>query len=346
MNVLFLPYFDGNPYQRRLAEGVEAEGADVTFASGYPLSTLVTALRTRPDVIHVHWIAPFLVGESRLTSLLKSVVFVLATGVAKLLGTDVVWTVHNLLDHERRYPRYELFCRRVYARQVDDIVVHCEAARDAVVDRYRLSSDRNVHVVPHGHYLTSHENTVGREEARDRLGVARDATLFLYLGQIRPYKQVPRLIDAFRSLSADDVRLVVAGKPTDESHAEVVEEKAAMDPRVSAELTYVPDDEVQVYFNAADAVVLPYRDILTSGTAILGMSFGRPIIGPRTGCLPELLRAQEELLYDPEDESLVDAFERALDADLDDIGERNYDRVTTFDWTTIGERTWSIYRRA
>lgn len=344
MKVMFIPDFtDGNPYQRRLAEGISTDGTDVTFASGYPLSTLRTVAETRPDVVHFHWIAPFLVSESRLVSYAKSTVFLLATLTAKLMRIDVVWTVHNVLDHERRHPRIELFGRRVFARLCDELIVHCESARDTVVERYRLPTSRHVHVIPHGHYETSHRNTVSRDEARDRLGVASDSTVFLYLGQIRPYKQVPQLIDAVASLPDEDVRLLVAGKPSDESHAREVRRRAESDPRVDATLSFVPDEDVQVYFNAADAVVLPYRDILTSGSAILGMTFERPVVGPRTGCLPELLRDQTELLYDPDHESIADALERALDADLDAIGTQNYQRVSAFDWGSIGAKTRDVY---
>ncbi|SFG73077.1 Glycosyltransferase involved in cell wall bisynthesis [Halopelagius inordinatus] len=346
MKVLFLPDFtDGNPYQRRLSEGLSAEDVDVTLASGYPLSTLRTALKTRPDIVHVHWIAPFLVGDSILASLLKSVVFVLSTLLAKLLGVRVVWTVHNLLEHERRRPRFELFWRRLYARLADEIIVHCEAARDSVVEQYRLPTDSRVHVIPHGHYCSAHENTVSRGEARERLGVERDSTVFLYLGQIRPYKQIPRLVDTVRSLESPDVRLLVAGKPTDESLARAIEASAEGDSRIATELSYIPEEEVQTYFNAADAVVLPYRDILTSGSAVLSMSFGKPVVGPRTGCLPELLRTQPELLYDPDSESLDAALVRALDADLDLIGDRNYERVTELDWGGIAARTRDAYQR-
>ena len=60
----------------------------------------------------------------------------------------------------------------------------------------------------------------------------------------------------------------------------------------------VPDDRMQVYLRAADAVVLPYRDVLTSGSAILAMTFGQPVIAPAIGCLPESLGSEGTILYD------------------------------------------------
>ncbi|MEZ4597387.1 MAG: glycosyltransferase [Chloroflexota bacterium] len=53
----------------------------------------------------------------------------------------------------------------------------------------------------------------------------------------------------------------------------------------------VPDDRMQVFLRAADVMVLPYRDVLTSGSAILAMTFGLPVVAPRIGCLPRRCRA-------------------------------------------------------
>jgi glycosyltransferase involved in cell wall biosynthesis len=343
MRVLFLPdHTDGNPYQRNLAGELSAEGVDVFLASGYPLSTVRTILRSRPEVVHVHWIAPFLVTDNLAVSLVKSFLFVVATLVAKLLGIKVVWTVHNLLHHDRQHPRLELWVRRLYARLADGIIVHCSAAKESVMRRYRLSSGRKVFVVPHGHYGQNYPDTVGRECARDELGLTRDQVTFLYFGQIRPYKQVPRLIEAFSELETD-AQLVIAGKATDKSEAQRIRDMSRDEPRIELKLGYVPDEDLQTYLNASDVLVLPHRDVLTSGSAILGMTFQKPVVGPRTGCLPELLDEQDELLYDPDTGSLTAAMRRALDAELAEIGQQNNRRVMAYEWDAISTKTREVY---
>jgi len=343
MSVLFFPHMDGNPYQRKLAAGLSEAGVDVSLASGYPISTLRTLLSTRPDVIHVHWIAPYLVSEHLSISLVKSFVFLQATLVAKILGMDIVWTVHNMLDHERRQPDLELTARRIFARMVDGIIVHCSAAEESVVQRYDLPSKEKTHVVPHGHYDDSYEDTVSQRQARDRLDLDHDVTTFLYLGRIRPYKQVPRLVEEFAGMPETDMRLVVAGHPTDMAEVRKMESTSRTDDRIKTTFEFIPDEDMQIYLNAADAIVLPYRDVLTSGSAILGMSFRKPIIGPMVGCLPELLNEQLDLLYDPDEDSLAEAMRRATTTDLDTIGERNRERILEFSWEAIGSRTKGVY---
>jgi glycosyltransferase involved in cell wall biosynthesis len=62
----------------------------------------------------------------------------------------------------------------------------------------------------------------------------------------------------------------------------------------------VDDVDVQLYFEAADWVVLPYRDVLTSGSALLALSFGRPVVAPRRGCLADLDETDGVLRYEPD----------------------------------------------
>jgi len=344
MRVLFLPdYTDGNPYQEKLAEGLQDTDIEISMASGYPVETLRSLLDSRPNVIHLHWIAPFLVTENLVVSAVKSVIFLQATLVAKLFGIDTVWTVHNLLDHERRHPRLELLVRRIYARLSDRIIVHCPAAKGLVERRYRVQSPEKIIVVPHGHYDSVYKDSITQEEARTELSLGADVTTFLYFGQIRTYKQVPQLVDTFKEVSDPDLRLVVAGKPVDEAEAQRVSEKSHGDDRIDTELEFIPNDRLQVYFNAADAVVLPYRNSLTSGTAILGMSFGTPIVGPRVGCLPGLLDHQDELLYDPDTGLQGDSLRRAASTDLASIGTENRRQVLEYEWDTIASQTQKVY---
>ncbi len=97
--------------------------------------------------------------------------------------------------------------------------------------------------------------------------------------------------------------------------------------------------------NAADVVVLPYRDILTSGNALLAMSFGRPVIIPRLGCVMELLDDRGAFLYDSGDPGALEAAMRhALDADLAAMGAHNYRLATAYDWQGIAGQTDRVYR--
>jgi glycosyltransferase involved in cell wall biosynthesis len=143
-------------------------------------------------------------------------------------------------------------------------------------------------VIPIGHFRDSYPNTVRRDEARRALGLAHDARVILFLGFIRPYKNVVRLVEAFRGLPGDDLVLLVAGKPYAPELGEEIERAAAPDPRVRTTLEFVAHDRMQVLFAAADLVALPYREILNSAAALLALSFDRPLLVPALGAMGEL----------------------------------------------------------
>jgi glycosyltransferase involved in cell wall biosynthesis len=348
MNVLHLPYFENNPYHQELGEALERDELSVRFATGYPRDTVRTLLEDGfPDVLHLHWISWFLISDDRPRSVAKATVFVAMVAVMKLLGIRIVWTAHNLFEHERRDPRLERFFKRHLVRYAfDDVIVHCESAKERLVTAYDLprSVDSKLVTVPHGNYVEAYENRISGEEATDRLEIPESATVVAFFGSIKPYKRVPTLIDAFADLEDEDARLLVAGNPADDDLERAVVDRARRDDRVETVLEFVPEADVQLYMNAADVVVLPFEDILSSGSVLLAMSFGNPIVAPSDGCLPELLADQRALLYDSGDASgLEDALERALSADLAELGRRNYERALAYDWETIADRTARVY---
>jgi glycosyltransferase involved in cell wall biosynthesis len=219
---------------------------------------------------------------------------------------------------------------------------------DRVIEAYGLPDGvrGRISVVPHGHYVDNYENTVSREDARERFGYDEGETVFLFFGQIRPYKGLLNLVEAFGSIDDPDSRLLIAGNPTDERLERELTDRIAGDDRIDSVLEFVPGEEIQFYMNAADVVVLPYTKIATSGSAILVMSFGRALVVPRLGCVPELLDDEGAVLYSPGAErGLRDALLETGDRDLRSMGEHNARLVCRYDWSDIAERTARIYAR-
>jgi glycosyltransferase involved in cell wall biosynthesis len=352
VKVLFAPdYSASNPYQANLRDALAARDVAVESASwGRFVPLLVSILRSRDaDVLHLHWLHEYFHARSRPVFAVRAALLVLQVALARLLGLRVVWTLHNLSAHEFPYPGAEGRLKRLFVtRLCDAVVAHCEAAVESAVDAYDLpeSARKKMHVIPHGHYRDNYETEGSKAEAREALDVPGDATILLYFGMIRPYKNVPRLIETFADVGTADWRLVVAGRPQSDGTRAAVEAAAAGDDRVRTRLEYVPDAEVRRYMLAADAVVLPFRDTLTSGSAVLAMSYGRAFVAPRLGCLPELVGEDGgAVLYDPEDpDGLGGALRDLASRDLDAMGDRNRTRVTAFDWADIADRTVAVYR--
>jgi beta-1,4-mannosyltransferase len=366
MQVLYLPgYSSGNPYLRQLQSHLADEDVDVVIPEGsaaisifglFSLFPILGAVHRygKPDVLHLHWLHPFIVAKDRSSWLSGplAVQFFLELLVLKALGVRIVWTVHNLKDHERRAGGTEMVVRHGLGRLADSIVVHGESVVDTVMDAYRLPerARQKFVAIQHGNYLDNYPNEVSRESAREFVDADDDETVFVYFGRIRPYKNVPELVRTFRELDDEKLRLVVVGMPNSDALASEIERLAGDDERISLVLEFVDNEDVQLYMNAADAVVLPFSEILTSGSTILAMSFGRAVVVPDIGCVGELTAhdpAQASITYDPADpDGLRQAMCTVRDVDTEAIGAANRTFAKSLDWETVAERTASVYRGA
>lgn len=256
----------------------------------------------RFDILHIHWPENALsrppLDLIKKLSILYGLLFIAKTKRAK-----VVWTVHNLRPHERRYPWLEPVFYRTLVRFIDGVIFLSKASMNLISkDEYmKMLLKKPFAVIPHGHYRDVYPNAVNKLAARQKLGLGEEKVL-LFIGQLRPYKGVDKLIVSFKQLPGSGLRLIVAGKPISRQYLEQLEHLIGNDPRILLIPRFINDAEIPILFGAADLVVLPYTSILNSGSAILALSFSRPLLAPNEGSFPELA---EEVgpgwvhLYDP-----------------------------------------------
>ena len=287
LRVLAQPAFkrrELNPYNWQLSTSLQEAGVQVCEFSRSE------SLRGGHDIWHLHWPdteAMFTRGDLPLI-IKRSMRLLLQLRLARMRGTRVVWTVHNLQSHEQRFPRTERWFWRWFVREVDGVICLSKHSLGAVIERYPPLARLPVFVVPHGHYRELYPNTITRAKARAALGVAPDARVVTFVGQIREYKNLPELITAFRELQDPSLVLLVAGRSRSQPADDLLRAAAAGDPRIRLDLRLIPEDEMQLFLNAGDLVVLPYRDVLNSGAALLALSFNKPVLAPDSGALPEL----------------------------------------------------------
>ena len=91
--------------------------------------------RGRFQALHLHWIFGVYLADSVLLAWLRLIRFAARLLLARLLGYRVVWTLHNLLPHERPYRGIDVAGRLVMAVLASAIICHCEFARSLVVSR-------------------------------------------------------------------------------------------------------------------------------------------------------------------------------------------------------------------
>ena len=285
MRILAWPAFktrDGNPYNWLLYTNISALGVDVDeFSPG-------RVLRNKYAIWHLHWPEYFLNSTSALKAFAETQALLLLMDWARARGTKTVWTVHNLSGHERFHPRLESWFWKAFTRRLDGYISLSKIGLEEAQERYPSLRNLPGFTIFHGHYREAYPAYMSPQKARATLGIPHLAKVLLFFGSIRPYKNVPQLIRAFRMFPNPEAVLYIAGCPNSPALAEMLAREASLDPRVKLHLGFIPKEKVHLYLRAADLVILPYREILNSGSVLLALSFDRPVLVPLQGALGEL----------------------------------------------------------
>lgn len=302
--VLFSPdYTATNPYQKLLYQGLP----EVFSCKEGSLSDALELLsKGIPTIFHQHWLSPIL-GTCTTRETVSNQIQAYLSDVQAFVdkGGIFIWTIHNVVSHEATFAELEIFLCKALCKLATKIHVHSESVLSLVKDFYEIPPEKVV-VGSHGIFAGCYCDTRTNFDARTSLGLPKNAVVFLFFGQIRSYKGISQLLDAFSEVSRQhkDAYLIIAGKVLD-SNPHLFKH---LPPHIITHLDFVPDEDVELYFKASDFTVLPYTSILTSGSAYLSLTFGIPVIAPDKGLLSEIVR-ETGFLYT---NSLAGALEKAL----------------------------------
>lgn len=333
-----------NPYGGLMARALSQIG--IELLPGYPEQLSESWLeehRPQIDVLHLHW-PSFLYsasGPNEQISLCVKLISSLAR--ARSLGYKIVWTMHNLYPHDSQNADLDRLVRLAITQLATAIIVHCDHARELV--RQHFFRDSGVFTIPHGHFIDPYPNTMSRSDARQRLRLTEDRFVFLFFGTVRPNKGVEELLDAFANISDQEALLLLAARVCSDYGVPLVE-AAKKSSRIAVHTSsFFANEDFQVFFNAADVVVLPFLDILTSGSAITALSFLRPVIVPAIGCLPEVIDNTMGALYNPNQPGALEQAMRDMkQRDLEVCRQAIRERLKRLSWDVIARQTLQAYQ--
>lgn len=300
----------------------------------------------KPKLFHILWNNKFELFDRTLLMLYY-----------RLLGKRIVFTVHNVNAGRRdcEDTRLNRLTLRIQYRLAHQIFVHTEKMKLELIEEFGVHGAR-VTVIPFGINNAVPNTSLTPGDAKQRLVIRKDDRTILFFGRITPYKGLEYLIAAFRRVLArcEDYRLIIAGRldrcdeywrPIREGIREDVQRG-----RILLRDEFIPDEETEVYFKAADALVLPYTNIYQSGVLFLGHSFGLPVLAADVGSLKnEIVEGKTGFAFRPEDpvdlaRAIEQYFASDLYADLNSRRQEIRDYATErHSWDVVGQITMSVY---
>ncbi len=351
LKVVFLSNWKDNPYKKLLSNHLNQLGVKIEeYLWDYfflPLFLPLVIQKGKFDILHFHTLHPFLIGKNIISQLIKVFVFVSQLFILNLLGTKVVWTVHEWHNKEcNEKNNISPIQAAILGRFIHGFITHCDTTKNEIVTAFKLKNEDKVFVVPHGNYIGIYENQVSQLEARKMLGIPPKNLVFLIFGGIYRYKGVLETIDAFKQLQQSEISLLIVGQPYENQLGEIIVEKIQACKNILFFPKRIPDDEIQIYMNACDALVVPYKVFTTSGVALLGMSYGRACIAPKAGFFKDILDESGAFLYDSHEEGLVQVMKSAIAKKdkLPEMGKYNLKVAEKWNWNYVSEQTLNVYQ--
>lgn len=357
MKILVYPKDTNNPYQSLLYSGM----TDVTikylqFPTKSKIVGLIFVFFILPyyrlqgySIVHIHWLYELgFIFKNKFLNFLSQTFFfiysILFFTFLKVLGFKIVWTVHNVTTHEKQTLN-DVAISRYLAALSSALIVH---SPETISKLKHVGIEGKTHIIPHGNYNGHYPNSLTREQAREKLQIGNKLT-FLYFGQIRRYKGVDTLINVFTKLNEDDMQLVIAGSCNDPELKQTIEKAVKENPEsIYFFPNYIPNDQIQRYYNAADCVVLPFKHITTSGSVLLSFAFKKPLIFPDIGNMKEF----PDTIGFKYDHQQEDGLEKALKAainhhtSLKQLGEAGFEYSQRFAWEPIQKKLLNVYTEA
>lgn len=313
-----------NPYNKMLDEALAAEP---TF--DHLRFTWREALRGDYDVFHWHWPEALLSGSRRWKVVGKHVALGAVILRHRLMGVAVVRTVHNL----------ELPDTNPVARWMLSAIEKMTTLRITLNETTRLPGAQPFELIPHGHYRDWYERFPKSDPVPGRVG---------YFGNIRRYKSVDSLLDAYAEAAAQDssLSLRIGGSPSSADLAESVSARLQRLPDADGELRFLSDADLVTLATSSQIIVLPYRFMHNSGSVLAALSLGRPVLVPRNDTNEALARevgAGWVHMYDGE--LTADALRRAL-KETADIARSVSPDLSHREWADAGRLHGLAYKRA
>lgn len=232
--------------------------------------------KEKPDLIIVRYWLPFM-GPALGTILRR---------VRKNKVTKIICIADNVRPHEVRIGDKQF--TRYFLKPCHAFITMSEKVLE---DLKYYEKSKPAKLIPHPIY-DNFGAILSRSEARQKLNIPISEKVILFFGFIRKYKGLDLLLEAMADerIQRAGIKLLIAGEfyGDEKWYTELIHSLGVKD-QLYLQTHFISDQEVPVYFGAADVVIQPYRNATQSGVTPLAYHFEKPMIVTNVGGLPDMV---------------------------------------------------------
>jgi D-inositol-3-phosphate glycosyltransferase len=274
----------------------------------------------------------------------------LSISFAKFFGFKVVVTVHDVESFDGVN---DIKAAKQILKIADNLISHNYITKREMIEKFTIDS-KKISIIAHGNYLSNIPYKIKPQDACKRLKIPHDCQVILFFGQIKKVKGLDILLNALPEIKNHfpRLKLIIAGKVWKddfEQYKNIIRDNHLMD-NIDLHTRYIKDEEVPIFYNSADVVILPYRKIYQSGVLLMAMSYKKPVIVSNLDGMLEIINdGKNGIVFESENpkklsEKIIFALQNPLK--LNNIANSGYETVLcNHDWDKIGHETSNVYRK-
>ncbi len=303
-------------------------------------------LFSKAGVVHFQWLDRYFFADRVLLPL-----------VALLGGHKAVLTVHNVNAGKRdnRDNWFNRFTLHSAYRLCHHLIVHTPRSKSELINDFNIPPQK-ISIIKHGMNNKVMQKGISTSQARENLSIPLEKKVVLFFGNIDYYKGLDLLLKSIEFTDPElrrDLIVLIAGNYKSVPYIRQVFDYLDQSPyreQIINHIRFIPDDQIESYFMAADCIVLPYRDIYQSGVLFMAYNFGLPVLATKVGNFEnDILTDKTGFLIDEiSPESIASGINKYFSSDLYynlDSG-RNFIKNwsnSVFSWSAIGMETHDLY---
>ena len=302
--IQFTPDNSKNPYFTMVGDELIKRGIDFKYIDNF--QKIMEIIEKKPTIIHFHQLSPFYHANNKENTLIKAYQLLDNIKHLKDHGGKIVYTMHNPLPHNRIFTDIDKIINKEMYILSNHIIVLGPSAKETILKNERINTP--ITAIKHVSFREFYGKKPNKQSVKRKIGLPTNSIIFGNIGSIKPYKGLEFIIKSFIKLSESQnynkkLHLLIAGYAHDTEYITSLKENYT-----HKDITIINQDlnntELIEYISTLDYSIFAFNDIWASGSVVLSISYGIPVIVPDIGCMADYVKhSKNGYLYKSNDQN-------------------------------------------